>query len=293
MIGRRMYGGTSTYIPLKVNQAGVIPVIFASSLLYLPQLLTNLRTTTTGAVTPVHQDLPDRPEQPGLPRGLLRADRLLHLLLRGDHLQPGGGQRQHEEATAASSRASAPAAPPPSTWTTSCRASPCPASLYLGLVAVLPYLFLFGLTGSGRTRLPVRRHRDPDHRRSGPGDGEADRDAAHAPQLRRLPPLVRLVLVGPPEPARAPRPSSSPSTWACPQICTGDIFRANVSGQTAARPAGQGLHGPRRPGPRRRHHRRWSATGCASPTPAGLPARRLPAHGAAGRGLDDMLRELA
>ena len=39
MVGRRMYGGTSTYIPLKVNQAGVVPVIFASSLLYLPQLL--------------------------------------------------------------------------------------------------------------------------------------------------------------------------------------------------------------------------------------------------------------
>ena len=39
MIGRRMYGGTSTYIPLKVNQAGVIPVIFASSLLYLPRLV--------------------------------------------------------------------------------------------------------------------------------------------------------------------------------------------------------------------------------------------------------------
>ncbi|MQA06284.1 MAG: preprotein translocase subunit SecY [Streptosporangiales bacterium] len=38
MVGRRMYGGSSTYIPLKVNQAGVIPVIFASSLLYLPQL---------------------------------------------------------------------------------------------------------------------------------------------------------------------------------------------------------------------------------------------------------------
>ena len=38
MIGRRMYGNTSTYIPLKINQAGVIPVIFGSSLLYLPQL---------------------------------------------------------------------------------------------------------------------------------------------------------------------------------------------------------------------------------------------------------------
>jgi preprotein translocase subunit SecY len=46
MIGRRMYGGTSTYIPLKVNQAGVIPVIFASSLLYLPQLFTQLGDTT-------------------------------------------------------------------------------------------------------------------------------------------------------------------------------------------------------------------------------------------------------
>jgi preprotein translocase subunit SecY len=50
MVGRRMYGGTSTYLPLKVNQAGVIPVIFASSLLYLPQLITQLQGTSTGAV---------------------------------------------------------------------------------------------------------------------------------------------------------------------------------------------------------------------------------------------------
>jgi preprotein translocase subunit SecY len=38
MVGRKMYGGSSTYIPLKINQAGVIPVIFASSLLYIPLL---------------------------------------------------------------------------------------------------------------------------------------------------------------------------------------------------------------------------------------------------------------
>ena len=42
MVGRKMYGGTSTYIPLKVNQAGVIPVIFASSMLYIPQLAAQL-----------------------------------------------------------------------------------------------------------------------------------------------------------------------------------------------------------------------------------------------------------
>ncbi|MDR0782621.1 MAG: preprotein translocase subunit SecY [Propionibacteriaceae bacterium] len=38
MVGRKMYGGSKTYIPLKVNQSGVIPVIFASSILYLPSL---------------------------------------------------------------------------------------------------------------------------------------------------------------------------------------------------------------------------------------------------------------
>ncbi len=42
MVGRRMYGGTSKYIPLKVNMAGVIPVIFASSLLFLPTLFVQL-----------------------------------------------------------------------------------------------------------------------------------------------------------------------------------------------------------------------------------------------------------
>jgi preprotein translocase subunit SecY len=42
MVGRKMFGGSSTYIPLKVNQAGIIPVIFASSLLYLPALATQI-----------------------------------------------------------------------------------------------------------------------------------------------------------------------------------------------------------------------------------------------------------
>ena len=42
VVGRRMFGGQSTYIPLKVNQSGVIPIIFASSVLLLPVLLTNV-----------------------------------------------------------------------------------------------------------------------------------------------------------------------------------------------------------------------------------------------------------
>ena len=50
MVGRRMYGGSSTYIPLKINQAGIIPVIFASSILYLPILLTILNPDASWSV---------------------------------------------------------------------------------------------------------------------------------------------------------------------------------------------------------------------------------------------------
>ena len=49
MVGRRMLGGSTTYIPLKVNQSGVIPVIFASSILYLPVLYATFRPQTDAA----------------------------------------------------------------------------------------------------------------------------------------------------------------------------------------------------------------------------------------------------
>ena len=42
LVGRKMYGGQSSYIPLKVNQAGIIPIIFASSLLQFPILISNV-----------------------------------------------------------------------------------------------------------------------------------------------------------------------------------------------------------------------------------------------------------
>ena len=42
VVGRKMYGGHSTYLPLKVNQAGVIPVIFASSVLMFPITIAQL-----------------------------------------------------------------------------------------------------------------------------------------------------------------------------------------------------------------------------------------------------------
>ena len=48
MVGRQMYGGTSTYIPIKVNMANVIPVIFASSMLSLPMMVAQFQQDPTG-----------------------------------------------------------------------------------------------------------------------------------------------------------------------------------------------------------------------------------------------------
>ena len=48
MVGRRTYGGNNTYIPIKVNMAGVVPVIFASSLLYLPALIAQFNQPPAG-----------------------------------------------------------------------------------------------------------------------------------------------------------------------------------------------------------------------------------------------------
>jgi hypothetical protein len=271
MIGRALYGGTSTYIPLKVNQAGIIPVIFASSLLYLPQLLSNVWTSNATFTRFINTYL-GGPEQPGLPGGVLRADRLLHLLLRGHHVQPGEvsdnmkkyggfvpghppGPGDREYLDFILSRITAFGA------------------VYLGLVAVLPYL-LFGLTGNGQT-VPFGGTGHPDHRRRRPRDGEAGGEPAHAAQLRRLPALVRAEAGGaasaprprgPPGAARAPRPSTSPSTCG-----PADQHRATSSARTSARGTPLGLQakafmdrGDLVP---TTSPSTWSATGCASRTP--------------------------
>jgi len=50
MVGKRSYGGQSTYLPIKVNMAGVVPVIFASSLLYLPGLIAQFNRPADGKI---------------------------------------------------------------------------------------------------------------------------------------------------------------------------------------------------------------------------------------------------
>jgi preprotein translocase subunit SecY len=53
--GRRVYGGSSTYLPLNVNPAGVMPIIFALSILLLPSMVANFLGATGGVVGSIAQ----------------------------------------------------------------------------------------------------------------------------------------------------------------------------------------------------------------------------------------------
>jgi preprotein translocase subunit SecY len=150
MVGRRMYGGTSTYLPLKVNQAGVIPVIFGSSLLYLPDLISRLAGTEGGAFQRFVQTY------------LVDQSNWLHIILyitliifftyfyvgitfnpdeRADEMKKFGGFIPGIR----------PGRPTAEYLSFVLSRITLPGSLYLGLVAVLPNFFL-GITGSGQNQ---------------------------------------------------------------------------------------------------------------------------------------------
>ncbi len=147
MVGRRMYGGTSTYLPLKVNQAGVIPVIFGSSLLYLPQLVSSLLGSTGG---PVQQFVQTYIVDPANPVHIA-----LYVLLiifftyfyvgitfnpeeRADEMKKFGGFIPGIR----------PGRPTAEYLQYVLSRITLPGSLYLGVIAVLPNFFL-GITGTG------------------------------------------------------------------------------------------------------------------------------------------------
>ena len=96
MVGRRMYGGSSTYIPIKINMAGVIPVIFASSILAVPGLIAQFGDARSGWVQWISTYLAPS-SAPLHIASYVASDHLLRVLLHRDHVQPGRGRRQHEE----------------------------------------------------------------------------------------------------------------------------------------------------------------------------------------------------
>ncbi|ADG79981.1 Protein translocase subunit SecY OS=Tsukamurella paurometabola (strain ATCC 8368 / DSM / CCUG 35730 / CIP 100753 / JCM 10117 / KCTC 9821 / NBRC 16120 /NCIMB 702349 / NCTC 13040) OX=521096 GN=secY PE=3 SV=1 [Tsukamurella paurometabola] len=149
MVGRKMYGGSSTYLPLKVNTAGVIPVIFASSLLYLPQLIIQLVSggqSTAGWVQWIQTNLvnPGSWVHIAVYFALIIFFTYFYVAItfnpeeRADEMKKFGGFIPGIR----------PGKPTADYLNYVLQRITLPGSLYLGIIAILPNLFI-ELTGSG------------------------------------------------------------------------------------------------------------------------------------------------
>ena len=96
VVGRRVMGGQSTHMPLKVNAGGVIPVIFASSILAFPQTLAQMAWVKNIAWLTRHAAV-DPARRAAVLRAVRGGHHLLLLLLRFDHFQPQRSGRQHAQ----------------------------------------------------------------------------------------------------------------------------------------------------------------------------------------------------
>ncbi|BDT85059.1 preprotein translocase subunit SecY [Nocardia cyriacigeorgica] len=157
VVGRKMYGGSSTYLPLKVNQAGVIPVIFASSLLYLPNLIAQLTGSQNNPDPSWWQELiqkylvnPSNPVYIAIYFGMIVFFTYFYVAItfnpeeRADEMKKFGGFIPGYR----------PGKPTADHLSFVLSRITLPGSIYLGAVAVLPNLFLdIGNTG-GVQNLP-------------------------------------------------------------------------------------------------------------------------------------------
>ncbi|WP_216903414.1 preprotein translocase subunit SecY [Nocardia alni] len=158
VVGRKMYGGSSTYLPLKVNQAGVIPVIFASSLLYLPNLVSQLTQASAGAKSSWWQKIiqeylvnPGNPVYVAIYFALIVFFTYFYVAItfnpeeRADEMKKFGGFIPGYR----------PGKPTADYLTRVLSRITLPGSIYLGAVAVLPNLFLhIGGNGGAASQLP-------------------------------------------------------------------------------------------------------------------------------------------
>ncbi|GGL23613.1 preprotein translocase subunit SecY [Nocardia jinanensis] len=157
VVGRKMYGGSSTYLPLKVNQAGVIPVIFASSLLYLPNLIAQLTGSSTATDPSWWQEAiqkylvnPGNPVYIAIYFALIVFFTYFYVAItfnpeeRADEMKKFGGFIPGYR----------PGKPTADHLTYVLSRITLPGSIYLGLVAVLPNLFLDIGSSGGAQNLP-------------------------------------------------------------------------------------------------------------------------------------------
>ena len=238
MVGRRTYGGTNTYIPIKVNMAGVVPVIFASSLLYIPALIAQFNQpqagqTAQGWVAWIAQYLTtgDSPLYMLVYFLLIVGFTYFYVAITFNPVEVADNMKKYG-GFIPGIRAGSPDGRVPRL-----RAHAHHAGRF-----ALPGLHRPAAAhrpGGGRREpeLPVRRRLDPDHRRCRSRDGQADRRAASAAPLRRTSAMTaahsaRLLIVGPQGSGKGTQGIRIADAYGIPAISTGDMFRAAIASKS-------------------------------------------------------------
>ena len=237
VVGRRMYGGQSTYIPLKVNQSGVIPVIFASSILSFPALIASaLGDNFTGVQKWINDNLVNH-------QGWWYIGFYTLLIIFFSYFYTAIAFNPAQQADIIRKQGGfipgiRPGPPTERYLAKVLNRITLPGSLFLAVIAVTPLLvfafwdirqFPFGGT--------VAAH----HRGCRAGDDEADRQPADDAQLRRLPDLimadsgVRLVLLGKQGAGKGTQAARLSQHYGVEHLSTGDVFRAAVAAGHADR----------------------------------------------------------
>jgi hypothetical protein len=224
MVGRRMTTGGRTYLPLRVNMAGVIPVIFAAALLAFP--------ATVAQYFPSTQQFVNDHFQPGNLTYLLTEAALIILFTyfytavqfnpveQADNLRKYGGYIPGIR----------PGPRPRSTSTACSHASPARFAVPRRRRGA-PSIFIKYGGFSQASRERARRHVRPDRsrcraRHDAP-DGEPDDDA----ELRGLPQIARLnvLVLGPQGSGKGTQAKRISAAHGVPHVSTGDMFRAAVA----------------------------------------------------------------
>ena len=189
VVGRRMYGGQNTYIPLKVNQSGVVPIIFASSVLLLPVLHHQLPRWQQ------RHRLAGRRSRSGSTPTSSTATNLVYIVLfslmiiafayfynsiafdpirQADQIRRQGGFIPGVRPGPQTERYLAKAV----------NRITLPGALFVAVIAITAVHHPVGVR---RAELPVRRHHRADRRRRGTRADAPDRQPVDAAQLRGLP----------------------------------------------------------------------------------------------------------
>ena len=277
VVGRRMYGGQSTYIPMKLNTGGVVPIIFAASVLYFPILISNVFPSTGWG----------KDVQTWISTHLAQPSNLVYISLYGvlilvfAYFYAGITFDPHQQAEVIRKQGGyipgiRPGYPTERhlqniLYRITLPGRPVPGPGGLAALHLPGHL--------EHPELPLRRH-DPAHRRRrGLADHAAGGQPAHVAQLRGLPavscprrrrvpiaplaPLVagpgrhpgvarpnpdgtaRIVVLGRQGSGKGTQAARLSAIYGAPHISTGDAFRAAAGSGSELGQQAQGLHGPR------------------------------------------------